>query len=207
MDEKKLIIIGAGGHGKVLADIATQMKQWEEIVFLDDTVGEEDILGFKIIGTSLDIAKYQNTADFIIALGDNRIRERFYHQLKSLNISIATLIHPKAIIASNVEISEGTVIMPGAIINVSSRIGKGTIINTGATVDHDCIIGDFIHLSPGVHIAGGVSVGDRTWLGIGSSVINGTNISHDVVIGAGSCVITDILNEGTYVGLVKREGK
>lgn len=203
-EHSRLIIIGAGGHGKVLADIAYQMNKWQEICFLDDAMNGKTILGFPVIGKSQDIEKYQKNSDFIIGIGDNKIRERIFQQLVKLGCSIATLIHLKAVIGLDVEILEGTVVMPGVVINTSTKIGRGVIVNTSSTVDHDCTIADFVHLSPGVHIAGTVLIGERTWIGIGSSVINNVSIGEDIIVGAGSVVINTIENQGIYFGTPSR---
>ena len=199
-EHSRLIIIGAGGHGKVLADIAYQMNKWQEICFLDDAMNGQMVLGFPVIGKSQDIEKYQKNSDFIIGIGDNKTRAKIFYQLKLLDISIATLVHPKTVIGLDVEISEGTVIMPGAVVNTSTKIGRGVIINTSASVDHDCMIGDFVHLSPGVHVAGTISIGERTWLGIGSSVINNVSIGEDIIVGANGTVIKPLEDKGVYIG-------
>ncbi|GGI65664.1 acetyltransferase [Enterococcus alcedinis] len=200
MERKKLIIIGASGHGKVAADIALKMNKWDEILFLDDYSTKDNLLNFPIVGSTKDILKYKEVADFFIGIGDNKTREGIFKQLDALEVSIATLIHPSAVIGIDVSISRGTAIMAGSIINPSTKIGQCAIINTGSKVDHDSTIGAFVHLSPGVSVAGNVNVGKRTWLGIGSVVSNNIEISKDVVVGAGSLVIHDIVNSGTYVG-------
>lgn len=197
---KNLIIIGAGGHGKVIADIAFQMNKWEEIYFLDDYSNEQDIMGFKVVGTSKSILEFQKDSDFIVGIGNNDIRQKINRQLELIDVPIATLIHPNATVGLDVQISKGTVVMAGSVINTSTKIGKGVIINTGTSIDHDCVIGDFVHLSPGVHIAGTVSVGNRTWIGIGSSLVNNISISKDIIVGAGSTVLRNLTDEGIYVG-------
>lgn len=198
---KMLIIIGAGGHGKVLADIAFSMNFWEEICFLDDYSKSDRIQSFKIIGTTLEIDKYRDRADFIIGIGNNKKREEIFNKLKKFDLSLATLIHPKATIGLDVQISEGTVIMAGVVINISTKLGKGVIVNTNSSIDHDCILGDFVHVSPGVNIAGNVIIGDRSWLGLGCSVINNLMIYKDVVIGAGALVIRDVSRSGIFKGV------
>ncbi len=199
--KSKLAIIGAGGHGKVCADVAYLMNQWQEIIFLDNSKMGETILGFEVIDSSENWCNYIQEYDFFIAIGDNKTREKVQLDLKSKNVSIATLIHPSAIIARDVEIADGSLIAAGVVVNPSTKIGKGAILNTACTIDHDGKIGDFVHISPGAHLAGTVSVGNISWLGIGSIVKNNVTICEDVIVGAGGVVVKDINESGTYVGV------
>lgn len=198
---KRLIIIGAGGHGKVCADMAVKMGQWEEIAFLDDNEGVRECLGFPIIGRITDRNVYKEDAEFIVAIGNNRIRAELSVCLEKEGICIGTLVHPQAVLAEETEIGAGTVIMAGAAVNSGSRIGKGCIVNTGASVDHDCVVDDYVHLSPGVHLAGGVMIGAESWLGIGSIVSNQISICSGCQTGAGAVVVKDIEKRGVYVGV------
>lgn len=199
--KRNLLIIGAGGQGKVVADIAKRMNQWEEIAFLDDNEKIKSVLGYKVIGKTSEYNKYLKEFDVFVGIGNNDIRHMFHKELENKFASIPTLIHPSTIIGENVEIGKGTVIMPGVIINSSTKIGKGCIINTGSIIDHDNEIGDFVHISPGVRLAGSVEIGNKSWLGIGSVVINNINIAEESVIGAGAVVISHITEKGTYVGV------
>ena len=192
----KIVIIGASGHGKVVADIA-KLNGYKEIIFLDDDETKDIIGKYLIAGRSKDIDNYKDECDCIIAIGNNTIREKIYNKLR---INQITLIHPTAVIDKTVVIEEGTVVMANAVLNADVKIGKGCIINTAATIDHDCTINDFVHISPGVKIAGTVDIGKRTWIGIGSSIINNLTICDNCMIGAGSTVIYDIKCSGTYVG-------
>ena len=193
---KKLIIIGAGGHGKVIADIAIK-NGYETIVFLDDNEVITECAGFPVVGKT-DVAGRME-GDKIIAIGNAKVRERLQRKFKTV-----TLIHPDAVISRRVEIGEGTVVMAGVVINSDTIIGKGCIINTGASVDHDCEIGDYVHISVGAHVAGTCTIGDRTWIGAGATVINNVSICSDCMIGAGAVVIKDIEESGTYVGIPAR---
>jgi sugar O-acyltransferase (sialic acid O-acetyltransferase NeuD family) len=196
-----LIIIGAGGHGKVCADIAIRMNRWKDISFLDDNEELKELLGLKIIGKTKDFVQYLNESDFFVGIGNNLLRESVQSDLKRNSANIATLIHPGAVIGGMVNIKEGTVVMAGGVINCSTTIGKGCIINTCTSVDHDSTIEDYVHISPGVNICGSVSIGRISWLGVGASVINNVSICSGTIIGAGSVVITNIDNPGTYVGI------
>ena len=200
----KLIIIGASGHGKVVADIAIQMNKWNNIVFLDDNISIESSMGLDVIGVTSDAISYKNEADFFVAIGNNRTRERIQEKLIDSGLNIVSLIHPSAIIACEVEIDIGTVIMAGVVINSCTRIGKGCIINTNSSIDHDNIIGDYAHVSPGSSIAGTVIIKKASWIGVGSVVSNNITICEDCIIGAGAVVVKDITEPGTYIGAPAR---
>ena len=204
---EKLLIVGAGGHGKVIADIAVNLNKYDEIVFLDDTEKKEKCMTFSIVGCLKDIKNYINDYDIVVAIGNTNVRKQILEELVKSNASIPTLIHPKAVIGSNVEFGYGTVVMAGAIINPDVKIGNGCIINTAATVDHDCKIKDYTHISVGAHLAGNVKVGASTWVGIGASVINNICICDNVIIGAGATVVKDIIESGTYVGVPAKKIK
>lgn len=199
-----LIIIGASGHGKVVADIAIKLNKWQNIVFFDDDDSIKTCMGLQVIGKTVDANKYKDIAEFFIAIGNNSIRARIYSYLEELGISTTTLIHPNAVIGTDVEIGLGTVVMAGTVINSSCRIGKACVINTCSTVDHDNLIEDFVHIAPGVRLAGTVRIGKGSWLGIGSIVSNNLYICGDCSLGAGAVVIKDIIESGTYVGVPVR---
>lgn len=199
---KKLLIIGASGHGKVVADIAIK-DGYEEIVFLDDNESIKICLGYPVIGKTNEVNQYSKY-EFFVAIGDPRIREKIQSQLISKGMKIAILIHPKAIIASNVVLGQGTVVMAGTVINSESKIGQGCIINTGATIDHDNILEDYVHVSVGSHLAGSVKVQTRTWIGIGALVNNNVTICSDCMIGAGAVVVKNIEKSGKYIGIPAR---
>ncbi len=202
--KKGLLIIGASGHGRVVADIAVKLNIWENIAFLDDNDALRESIGLKVIGSSKEALNYIKDWEIFIAVGNNEIRRRMQKELEAKGASIPVLIHPDTALGSMVEVGAGTVVMAGAVINSSTTIGKGCIINTGATVDHDNLFGDYVHISPGAHTAGNVKIGSNSWLGIGSVVSNNLNITRDCVIGAGSVVIKNIDKTGTYIGVPAR---
>ncbi|SMB88641.1 sugar O-acyltransferase, sialic acid O-acetyltransferase NeuD family [Desulfonispora thiosulfatigenes DSM 11270] len=201
----KLIIIGASGHGKVVADIAIKMNKWQSIAFLDDDESIKTSMGLVVIGKTADAFTYKDNADFFVAIGTNDTRERLQEKLIDEGLNVVTLIHPSVIIGIDVEIGIGTVIMAGVVINSSSRIGKGCIINTSSSLDHDNIIEDYVHISPGVNLAGTVKVGKGSWIGIGSTVSNNVNICNGCKVGAGAVLVKDITEPGTYVGVPVRK--
>lgn len=199
--KNKLIIIGASGHGKVVADIAIKMNKWQSIAFLDDDESIKTSMGLEVIGTTADAFTYKDEADFFVAIGSNATREKIQEKLIEEGLNVVSLIHPSSVIGTEVEIGIGTAVMAGVVVNSSTRIGKGCIINTSASLDHDNVIEDYVHISPGVRAAGSVTVGKATWLGIGSVISNNINICSGCKLGAGAVVLKDITELGTYVGV------
>lgn len=202
--KENLLIIGASGHGKVVADIALKMNKWQRIAFIDDDESLKLSLGLDVIGKSKDVDTYIDEWDIFVAIGDNITREKILTDLEDKEATIPILIHPNTIIGSEVELDAGTIIMAGVIVNCSSKIGKGCIINTGVTIDHDNLIEDYVHISPGAHLAGTVKVGIRCWLGIGSIISNNITLHKDSKIGAGAVVVKDTKEVGVYIGVPAR---
>ncbi len=200
----KLLIIGAGGHGRVAADIAIKMDKWNDISFLDDNDDIKPSMGIEVIGKSSDAFKYIKDHDIFIAIGDNTTREMIQEKLQADGARIPVLVHPDAVIGTQVELGDGTVVMAGVVINCCTKIGRGCIINTGATIDHDNYIEDYVHISPGAHTAGTVKIGKGTWLGIGSIVSNNLSITSRCIVGAGAVVVKDITEAGIYIGVPAR---
>lgn len=197
---KSVIIIGASGHGKVVADII--QKSGDKIAgFLDDNPKlSGNFAGFQVFGTVDEYKKYKETVKFVIAIGNAEIRERIAKKLG--DVFWYTAIHPTATISEiDVAIGEGTVVMANVVINPGTKIGKHCIINSGAVVEHDNQIDDFVHVSVGTNLAGTVHIGKGTWVGIGASVSNNVNICGSCIIGAGAVVVKDIEETGTYVGV------
>ena len=196
--KKLLFIIGAGGHGRVAADIGKLMGY--QVCFLDD--GELSDPSVK--GKVAEYKKYIGEASFFVAIGNNQTRKNIMQELIKNSAKIATLVHPSAVIAESAEIGMGAIVMAGAVINPCAHIGIGTVINTCSSVDHDCSIGDYVHISVGCHIAGTVSVGNLTFVGAGATVINNISICDNCMIGAGAVVVKNAEQQGTYVGVPAR---
>lgn len=197
--KEKVIIIGASGHGKVVADVVIQAGD-RVIGFLDDNADiGNTFVGFPILGTVDKFTDYLNSK-FIVAIGNAKTRESIVEKLQG--VSWYTAIHPKAVI-SNIDttIGEGTVVMANAVINVGAVVGKHCIINTGAIVEHDDKLEDFVHISVGAKLAGTVHIGKGSWIGIGATVRNNVSICQKCMIGAGAVVVKDIVSEGIYVGV------
>ena len=189
---KKLVIIGAGGHGKVVADCAKCMG-YTDIEFLDDNRLVDRVLGFPVVGSVSQVEMYDKTlTDFFVAIGNNRVRIDLLKRLVRLGCNVVTLIHPKTVISGFAEVGEGTLVMPGAVINAGAKIGFGVIVNTGVCIDHDCKIADGVHISPGAVLSGTVSVGEGAWICSGAVVSNNISIGTGSRIAAGAAVIRNV---------------
>lgn len=194
----KLLIIGASGHAKVVAEIALLTNRYREIVFVDDK-GYSKEFGDKYIGKTDLVKEMVSDYELFVAIGNSKIRAMFMEKYPYADYP--SLIHPNAVVSSSAKIERGTVVMAGAVINADSTIGEGVIINTCSSVDHDCVIGDFSHIAVGTHLCGTVNVGSHTWIGAGATVINNINICSDCMIGAGAVVVKNIKEKGTYIGV------
>lgn len=200
-----LAILGASGHGKVLADIA-ELTGWEKIDFFDDAWPERKNNGaWQVIGDTQKLLDSLKAYDgVIVAIGNNKIRQQKLQQLDSAGAKIITLIHPSATVSRYTKIGPGSVVVAGAVINPDCIIGSGAIINTCSSVGHDCTLGDAVHICPGARLAGGTVVGERAWIGVGSSVRQLIRIGSDAIVGAGAAVVQDVLPNITVVGVPAR---
>ncbi len=200
-----LIIIGAGGHAKVIIDILKKNKDYNVLGCIDK---EKDklIIDVPVIGDDNDLAKlYSKGVKYaFVALGSNKVRKKLSEDLLKIGYELINVISKDSIVSDNVKLGKGIAIMPGAIINIESTIEDGAIVNTGATVDHDCLIGPYVHIAPGCNIAGCVKVGEGSFLGVGSCVIDRISIGDWVTIGGGAAVVNDIESNCTVVGVPAR---
>lgn len=196
---KKYAIFGAGGHGKVVADILCAQGLEFEIV-IDD--GENRFLcGKKAISKETFLTlKEAKGHSIVLAIGNNAIREKLYKFFIKNGFDLPSVIHPSAIISKSAEISNGVVIMPNAVVNANAKIAEGVIINSASVVEHDCVVGAFSHLAPGAVLCGGVRVGMRSHIGARSVVIEGKSVGDYCVVGAGSVVIDAIASHKRVVG-------
>lgn len=195
----KIAIIGAGGHAKVVADVARSAGYEIECFVSDD---KKEHCGVPVITFDTFVAGSLGYA--AVAIGNNIDRARVYKLLKQNNIECPTIIHESAVISKSATIGEATVIMPGVVVNAYATIGVGCILNSGAIIEHDCTIGDFAHISPNAALAGGANIGEMTHIGIGVSVIQLIKIGKECIIGAGAAVISDIPDAATAVGVPAR---
>ena len=191
-----ILIIGAGGHSKVIIDIIHELNNYNIVGIYDDNKTGY-FSGIKIIGKIAEIDN-KKSEYFIIGIGNDKIRKKIadeYHQLKW-----ATLIHPKTIIAKKAIIKEGTVVCAGAIIQTEVEIGKHCIINTNCNIDHESTIGNYCSICPSSTICGQVKVGESSFVGANSTIIQSIEIGKECIIGAGSVVIRNIPNNSKAVG-------
>ena len=204
---KKLIIIGGGGHARVLIDLIKLSGQFEIIGILDSqTELDSPAPGISVIGNDDLLLKLysegiKNACIGIGSIKDNSTRKIMYEKVKQIGFSVPFLVHPNAIVSETVKLSEGAQIMAGAIVQAVAIIGENTIINTGAIVDHDCKIGRNVHICPGAVMSGGVIVNDESFIGAGSTIIQGIEIGKCVTVAAGSVVVKDVPDGHTVKGV------
>ena len=191
----QVLILGAGGHAKVVADLV-ELAGYAVAGFLDDHPAGPDVFGKPVLGPIADCLRYPEHA-FVIGIGSNRVRRELAARYP---LRWITAVHPKAVVARDAVLGPGTVVMANAVVNPGAAVGAHAIVNTGAIVEHDNVVGDFVHLSPGCALGGTVTVGAGTHGGIGACVRNNVCIAPDCVVGAGAVVVTDLKQTGTYVG-------
>ncbi len=203
--DKPVIIIGAGGHAKVLYD-SLRLLGVEILGVLDKCPPPSRQAGeLPIIGDDSAISAYSNDAVELVnglgSVGDTALRASIYYKFKKLGYGFRQVIHPAAIIASDCTLGEGVQVMAGAVVNTGTRIAEDSIINTGAVVDHDCVIGSHVHIAPGAILSGGVQVGDGSHIGTGATVIQGVSIGRNALVGAGAVVLKDVPPGAKVVGV------
>jgi len=209
----KLLLIGAGGHCKVILDLLFGSEKYDVsgIIDLKERVSG-NIFGVPVIGTDSDLPKFfkkgiKHCFISVGSVGDSDLRAKLYGLAREAEFIFPNLIHPSALVSSKSMMGHGNYVAPGAILNAGARIGNNCIINTGVIVEHDCKVGDFVHLSPGSILSGNVIVGDRSHLGAGSVVIQGLEIGANVIIGAGSVVAKNIQKNTIAYGNPCKERK
>lgn len=198
---KRLALLGASGHGKVVADIALT-SGWDTVTFFDDAWPQlSSNSHWPVEGdTTTLLNRLQEFQGVLVSIGNCNLRWQKHQILAAAGAVLSTIIHPAATISRYAHLDHGTVVMAGAIINIDAKIGQACIINTGATVDHDCQLADAIHICPGANLSGDVKVGTGSWVGVGSAIKQGMRIGENVVIGAGAVVVTPISDACTVVG-------
>ena len=190
---KGVVIVGGGGHAKVVIEsLRAAGKTVAAVIDVDST--PRNVAGVPVIGddSALPGLRDQGLDEAFVAIGDNRLRARLAQGLIEQGFALVNAIHPSAVISPSARLGHGVAVMAGAVINAEVQIGDLAIINTGAVIDHDCHLGAACHLGPASALAGGVSLGARSFLGVGTRVIPNMTIGADVVVGAGAVVVRDL---------------
>ena len=206
MTTRPIIVIGAGGHAKVVIDAL--LREGRDIIGITDADparNGDKLLGVPIIGDDAMLDNYKSSAiDLALGIGSVQAkspRQKIFADFKALRFDFATVIHPSAIIGHEVNIGEGAQILPGAIINSGTNIRIGSIVNTGACVDHDCDIGEFAHIAPGATLSGNIKIGDGAHVGTGASIIQGISVGAHALVAAGATVVRDVNDNERVAGV------
>lgn len=202
---KRLALLGASGHGKVVAD-AAQSSGWASIDFFDDAWPRLERNGpWPVVGDSVALlARLSEYDGVLVSIGDGPVRWRIHQQLQTEGACLASVVHPASTVSPHAILGPGTVVMAGAVINIGCVIGPACIINTGATVDHDCELVEAVHVGPGAHLSGNVKVGACSWVGVGACVRQGMVIGAGAMVGAGAVVVSTVADGQTVVGVPAR---
>lgn len=202
---RRLAILGASGHGRVIADAALAAG-WEAVAFYDDAWPGVSASGpWQVVGRTADLRRDAAQLDgAVVGIGDNVTRLVKLRELLAGGALLVSVVHPDAVVSTRAEVGQGSVLLGGAVVNPFARLGRGCIVNSGASVDHDCQLADGVHVSPGAHLGGGVRVGEASWIGIGASVIQGVSIGAGATVGAGAAVVDDVADGATVVGVPAR---
>lgn len=208
MTGAELVVFGAGGHGKVVADVA-RSAGWCVACFVDDSPARagSTFFGLPVLPWDALVSGETLQSDRLVValgIGDNSARERAFGRAQALGLALPALVHPRATVAPSAVLGDGTVVMAGAVVNPDAQVGVGVILNTGSVVEHDCVVAEFAHLSPGSSLGGAVHVGRLTHLGLGATVLPGVRIGDRVRVGAGGAVIRDVQDDLTVVGVPAR---
>ena len=197
-----LVIWGAGGHGRVVLDVARCTGRFERIVFMDNDVQKlrAPLCDCSVIGVNGGL-KHLAGYNFVVAVGDNHMRAQCYSQALSEGLSATVLIHSSAVVAPSASIGSGSVIMPGAVVNAGAVIGEDCIINTAAVIEHDCTIGAHAHISSRAVLGGKVSIGQLAFIGIGAILLPFAEVGEESIVGAGAVVLKEAPAHCTVVGV------
>lgn len=198
---KRLALLGASGHGKVVADAALA-SGWDSVEFFDDAWPQRSRNGpWTVTGDSAALmARLQEFQGVLVSIGDCVVRWEKHQALLAAGAALVTVVHPAATVSLRATLGLGTVVMAGAVVNIDALVGQAGIINTGATVDHDCQLGDAVHICPGAHLSGNVRVGRCSWVGVGAAVKQGMSLGDRVMVGAGAVVVRPVPDAQTVVG-------
>lgn len=204
----RLLILGAGGHGRVLADAAERSAVgWQEIAFLDDGFPQLAVAGpWKVVGRFADLGGLRRDFDACVpAVGKALLRLSLLERARTAGFDVPVLTHPQAVVSAHARLGPGSFVAAAAVVAIGSDIGPGCIINTAATVDHDCRLAAGVHIGPGAHLAGNVEIGERAWFGIGAIARQGVRIGADATVGAGAVCVENVRDGAVVSGVPARE--
>ncbi|HEY0705464.1 MAG TPA: acetyltransferase [Polyangia bacterium] len=203
---KRLAVLGAGGHAKVVSDAAL-LAGWDQVnLFADGApVGEDQHVRWPILGDSKDLLLCHGDFEgVLVAIGDCEVRLAKHRLLLEAGARLTSVVHPRAWVSPYATLGVGSVLMAGAVVNVDATVGEACILNTGSTIDHDCWLGDAVHIAPGAHLSGNVTIGERSWIGIGATVKHGIRVGCGVTVGAGAVVVSHVDDGVTVMGVPAR---
>ena len=205
--EKPVIIIGAGGHARVLFD-CLRLQKINVLGLLEKEGAESGTFNLPVIGDDSAISEYpSDTVELVNGLGsvgNMNLRTGIFSRFKNLGYRFRSVIHPSAIIAHDCELGEGVQVLAGAVINTGTKIAADTIVNTGAIVDHECTVGSHVHIAPGCTLSGGIHIGDGTHIGTGATIIQGVNIGSHALVAAGAVVVNAVPDGKKVMGVPAR---
>lgn len=208
--KRPVVVLGSGGHASVLVDaLKASSVEISGMVDADPARHGQSVLGVPVIGDDEELTRRKHGDVLLVnglgSVGSTARRTDIFKRFKTAGYSFASVIHPSAVVASDVRLGEGAQIMAGAVVQTGCIIGSNVVINTGATVDHDCVIGDHAHIASGVTLSGGVKVGDGAHIGAGATAIQYISIGAGVVVGAGAVVVSNVPDGVTVTGVPARE--
>lgn len=203
---RNLLVVAAGGHGKVVADAALASGTWATVAFVDDRIAAtESVLNLPVMGPTSSLPALRDRfASVAVAIGASSERIRMLEHCRSLGFELPNIIHPSAVISSFATLKDGCVVCAQAVVSPGALLGIGCIVNTSASVDHDCQLGAGVHVCPGARLAGSVHVGSGSWIGLGSCVRQGITVGDNVTVGAGAVVVADVPSGQTVTGVPAR---
>ncbi len=206
----RIVIVGAGGHGKVVLEMLRPKPDCEVVGLLDDDPAKSGslVLGVPVlggVGLLEDLRERAETA--VVALGENRLRREVFMRARSGGYQLARVIHPSAIVSPSARVGEGSVIMAGVVVNAEAVIGGNVILNTSCSVDHDCLVGDHSHIAPGAHLGGDIRIGEGALIGLGASILPGVTVGEWAVVGGGAVVTRAVSPRSRVAGVPARELK